>query len=174
MDIEKNYPMKISLMKTAYYTIVYPVKMGYVLSGENSRRELHKIEDFGIPLGIAFQVRDDLLGAFGVEDETGKPSDSDILEGKLTLLIQNTLARLEGTKRQDFMDQILSQEKSSSDVELIRSRIRDTGAFDETIDMHGELIEASLRGLDNMIIGRKSREILMGVIESIDELPALE
>jgi geranylgeranyl diphosphate synthase type I len=87
---------EISSEKTAYYTVVYPLLMGYVLSGGGNKKEIEKIHDFALPIGMAFQVRDDVLGVYGKTDMTGKPSDSDIEEGKLTMLVQKR-ARTYGT-----------------------------------------------------------------------------
>ncbi|MFA5518575.1 MAG: polyprenyl synthetase family protein, partial [Spirochaetota bacterium] len=56
-DIESNIPLRISLMKTAFYTIAYPMTMGYVLAGESKKSEMKRIEEFALPLGIAFQIR---------------------------------------------------------------------------------------------------------------------
>lgn len=170
-DPESDAPMQISLMKTAYYTMVYPLIMGYILSGEKSKNEMSNIEAFAVPLGIAFQVRDDLLGVFGVENDTGKPNDSDIHEGKLTLLVQNTVLKLSESDRSRFTGIFLSSEKSQDDVEFVRSCINDSGALDETIQRHRELIDESYNLLDNLVMKRANKDIMRGVIESIEDIP---
>jgi len=171
LDPASNAPMQVSLMKTAYYTMVYPMVMGYVLSGGRSSRERERIEQFGVPLGIAFQVRDDLLGVFGVEKETGKPNDSDIKEGKYTLLMQNTLERISGSLRDDFSSCFLKAEKSDRDVEFIRNTVMESGAMESTLGRHRELIDESRARLGDLAITGRSREVLLGVIESVEDVP---
>ncbi len=171
IDAGSDAPMMISLMKTAWYTMVYPVTMGYVLSGGNGRNELKAIEEFGVPLGIAFQIRDDILGVFGVESDTGKPNDSDIHEGKITLLVQNTMQKIDGAELEKFKGILLSQSKSEDDVRYIRDTIKTSGALDETIDRHRELIEEAGDKLDELRIGSYNRKFLAGVVESVDDIP---
>lgn len=171
IDPVSDAPMRISLMKTAYYTMVYPMIMGYVLSGGRNEREKKRIEDFGIPLGVAFQVRDDLLGVFGVEGDTGKPNDSDIREGKFTLLVQNAVASLQGSERAEFTGRFLKADKSEGDVEYVRSMIIDSGAMDDTISRHRELIDEARFKLDDLALTGRSRDVLCGVIESVEDVP---
>jgi geranylgeranyl diphosphate synthase type I len=171
IDPESDAPMQISLMKTAYYTMVYPLIMGYVLSGEKSKTEMESIEAFAVPLGIAFQVRDDLLGVFGIEKDTGKPNDSDIMEGKLTLLVQNTILKLEESDRVRFTDIFLSQDKSKNDIEFVRECISKSGAVEDTVQRHRELIDESYTLLDELVIAKYNKDIMRGVIESVEDIP---
>ncbi len=171
IDPESDAPLRISLMKTAYYTMVYPMMMGYVLSGGRNAREKQRITEFGVPLGVAFQVRDDLLGVFGIESDTGKPNDSDIREGKFTLLVQNAASNLQGNEREKFTKCFLKAEKSAGDVEFIRKSIIESGAMDQTINRHRELIEESKLKLGELAITGRSRDVLCGVIESVEDVP---
>jgi len=171
IDPGSDAPMQISLMKTAYYTMVYPLTMGYVLSGEKNKTEVSNIEAFAVPLGIAFQVRDDLLGVFGIEKDTGKPNDSDILEGKLTLLIQNTIIKLPESDRTRFTEIFLKSVKSAEDVEIIREYIRECGALEETIQQHRLLIDEAYNLLDELVIKKYNKDVLRGVVESVEDIP---
>ena len=171
IDPQSDAPMRISLMKTAYYTMIYPMMMGYVLAGGRNVNEKKRIEDFGIPLGVAFQVRDDLLGVFGVEGDTGKPNDSDIKEGKFTLLIQNAVMNLPADERPQFTECFLKTDKTDSDIDFIRRMIIDSGAMNDTINRHRELVDESRLKLDDLAISGKSRDVLCGVIESVADIP---
>lgn len=71
--------------KTAVYTFETPIRLGMILAGR-SEADMTPITPFAEALGIAYQIMDDLLGVFGTSEETGKPVDSDIKEGKRTLL----------------------------------------------------------------------------------------
>ena len=83
---------RMHALKTASYTTRGPVAMGALLAGASSDTRA-QLDAFATPLGIAFQLRDDLLGAFGSEAETGKPVGSDLRSGKRTALIAEALAR---------------------------------------------------------------------------------
>lgn len=76
--------------KTAKYTVEGPLHIGALLAG-GSPELLAKLSDYALPLGIAFQIQDDILGIFGSAERIGKPVGSDIQEGKLTLLTARAL-----------------------------------------------------------------------------------
>ncbi|WP_172797059.1 polyprenyl synthetase family protein [Devriesea agamarum] len=79
--------------KTVSYTVLRPLQLGAAAMGANHDL-LHTLEQFAIPLGTAFQLRDDLLGVFGDQANTGKSSTSDLTEGKRTVLLSRTRAAL--------------------------------------------------------------------------------
>jgi len=77
-DIERTYELK-----TASYTVQGPLALGAIASGANAK-QLDALRLYSIPVGIAFQLRDDLIGLFGAEKVTGKPFGSDLRAGKRT------------------------------------------------------------------------------------------
>ena len=77
--------MKMYHLKTANYTVIGPMQIGAILAGA-SKEDLELIQNFGTEVGVMFQLGDDLLGVFGNEEKTGKPTTSDIKEGKKTPL----------------------------------------------------------------------------------------
>jgi geranylgeranyl diphosphate synthase type I len=78
-------------LKTGSYTVNGPLKLGALLGGAQ-RPLLGRLEAFAEPVGLAFQLRDDQLGAFGDPGATGKPFGSDIREGKWTWIAQYAYA----------------------------------------------------------------------------------
>ena len=72
--------------KSAKYSVEAPLAIGAALAG-GSLAQLAGLRAFGLPLGVAFQLRDDLLGVFGDPAVTGKPAGDDLREGKRTVLI---------------------------------------------------------------------------------------
>jgi geranylgeranyl diphosphate synthase, type I len=91
-DIEKTYALK-----TSSYTVAGPLRMGALLAG-GTMEFVAELERFALPVGIAFQLRDDILSAFGDPQTTGKPFANDIRSGKRTLLMR---LALEGASRGD-------------------------------------------------------------------------
>jgi geranylgeranyl diphosphate synthase type I len=85
--------LTIATLKSGRYSVSRPLELGALLAGADADVAARLLE-VGDPLGVAFQLRDDLLGVFGDPAVTGKPAGSDLIEGKRTLLVAETLARL--------------------------------------------------------------------------------
>ncbi len=115
--------------KTAYYSIESPLLLGYILAHGACDADLaQKIHAVAHPLGIAFQLRDDVIGIFGDVAQTGKPIGSDIAAGKVTLLVAEARAR--ATKRQRAqLDALMGKEDlTPAEVATFRAVVEDTGA----------------------------------------------
>lgn len=91
-DFDVKQAMRVVRFKSAKYTVQRPVHVGAALAGADAVT-LEALSDVTIPLGEAFQLRDDLLGVFGDPDTTGKPAGDDLREGKRTTLIARTAER---------------------------------------------------------------------------------
>ena len=78
--------MTVLRYKSAKYSIERPLHIGATLAG-GTPDQLRRAGAFGLPLGEAFQLRDDLLGVFGDPAATGKPAGDDLVEGKRTVLV---------------------------------------------------------------------------------------
>jgi geranylgeranyl diphosphate synthase, type I len=98
---DRETALRVATLKSGRYSIARPLEIGAVLAGAEPAL-VTGLGRFGDPLGRAFQVRDDLLGVFGDQDSTGKSVASDLSEGKRTLLVAETLARLGPDARDDF------------------------------------------------------------------------
>lgn len=94
----ENEVLQVLEYKTALYTFEIPLKMGAIAAGIKSKQAFKTIEHFSHNLGLAFQIQDDILGTFGKSETTGKAIDSDIKEGKQTLL--TSFAMSEGSAEQ--------------------------------------------------------------------------
>jgi geranylgeranyl diphosphate synthase type I len=88
---------RIARYKSAKYTVERPLHLGAALAGRDDLRG--PLSDVGLPLGVAFQLRDDVLGAFGEPDVTGKPVGDDLREGKATPLVAIAAARADAQDR---------------------------------------------------------------------------
>jgi geranylgeranyl diphosphate synthase type I len=85
--------LRVVEFKTAKYTIEGPLHLGAALAGPASGAVAAAYTAYGLPLGVAFQLRDDILGVFGDPAETGKPAGDDLREGKRTVLLAIARAR---------------------------------------------------------------------------------
>lgn len=92
-------PEEIALRKTASYTTVGPLAIGGALGGATEDR-IRRLGEIGVPLGVAFQLRDDLLGIFGDPSVTGKPVGTDLERGKRTYIVEEALRRCTPSQRE--------------------------------------------------------------------------
>jgi geranylgeranyl diphosphate synthase, type I len=119
--------LRIVRFKSATYTIERPLQLGAALAGSP---DVAALSAYGLPLGIAFQLRDDVLGVFGDPAETGKPAGDDLREGKRTVLVALTLERASAAQAATVDELLGDPGLDAAGVELLRSVIVDTGALD--------------------------------------------
>lgn len=105
-DAEKVYELK-----TGSYTVRGPLRMGALMAGGNPRM-LTALDRFALPVGVAFQLRDDLLSAFGDPKQTGKPLGSDLKAGKNTPLVLTALKRARGRDHR-ILERVLGNERAT-------------------------------------------------------------
>jgi geranylgeranyl diphosphate synthase type I len=115
--------------KSAKYTIEHPLLIGATAGGV-PQAALGPLSRYGLALGEAFQLRDDLLGVFGDPAATGKPAGDDLREGKRTVLVAHALDRADPDQAA-LVDKLLGQPDLDADgIEELRSVLRETGAVD--------------------------------------------
>lgn len=107
-DVEEMHALK-----TGSYTVSGPLALGATLAGA-SPEVLAALEVYAAPVGVAFQLRDDLLGTFGSEEETGKPVGNDLKNGKRTVIIAEALR--EGGRLDDAGKQALARAFGRADA----------------------------------------------------------
>ena len=118
--------MDVYRLKTAQYTFECPLHIGAMLAGA-SRKDLKIISDYAIPAGIAFQIKDDILGMFGDQEKIGKPVGSDLRQGKQTLLIAKALQKASKADREKIKAALGNKNLTKKEVvEILRiiKRIR--------------------------------------------------
>lgn len=120
--------MAVYVQKTATYTFKLPLLAGAILAGAPIRN-LHALEGYAIPCGIAYQIRDDILDVFGQADQTGKLG-VDLTEGKRTLLIAETHRRATKAQRTILQAKLGRKDFSAQDAAVIRRIITETGSLE--------------------------------------------
>lgn len=134
-------PLTIAKQKTASYSFVSPLLMGATLAGA-PQEQLSLLEKLGEKLGVAYQLRDDILGVFGNEQTTGKSVDGDIKEGKQTLLIQVFNEYASPQQKEAFSANF---GKPDADIGAARSLLEESGArekIETLITEHQSQIES--------------------------------
>jgi geranylgeranyl diphosphate synthase type I len=141
--------LTVNRYKTASYTVQRPIQLGMALAGA-TETAIESVPAYAIPAGIAFQLRDDVLGAFGDPAETGKPSGQDLLERKPTWLRARLLGRC-------------PEAAGLTDVDRLRGLIVDSGTLADA--------EAQVRTLAAEALAAARRMLVPGPL--LDELVAL-
>ncbi|MEM0139243.1 MAG: polyprenyl synthetase family protein [Ferroplasma sp.] len=156
-SIENSYSeqnlLKLHFLKTARYTIQGPLLMGAYLSG--NKEYISNLKDFGKYAGIAFQLYDDVLGLFGDESKTGKPSKGDVNDGKKTLLMIRAYENSDSSKRSFIEKCLKSGNVSDSDFEELKNIVKESGSYDYSMNKIKEYNKLALAALDG-IHGDKS------------------
>jgi geranylgeranyl diphosphate synthase, type I len=137
--------LTVHRLKSAIYTVVAPMKIGALLAGSTTRR-LEDLEAIGTDLGIAFQLRDDVLGA-GFEAEASGKSSNDLTEGKRTLLVVRAWQLGSEADRARLGRVLGNPTAPSEDVERAREVLRATGSLQYSERRIEELTRRALRRL---------------------------
>jgi geranylgeranyl diphosphate synthase type I len=129
------------------YTIERPLHIGALLSGSYRVDDLlPDLSRYGLPLGDAFQMRDDVIGVFGDSADTGKPVGDDLLEGKPTPLLARAVA-LASPAQQAVLDRVGSDDLDAEGVAEIQQVIIDTGALAMLESAIHRLADAAIEAL---------------------------
>jgi geranylgeranyl diphosphate synthase type I len=162
--------MDILRCKTAVYTIVAPLQMGAVLGNmRQSTRAYQSIERFGLPVGMAFQLQDDILGVYGTESQLGKSVTSDLSEGKKTLLFWELHRRLDPHDQKRFMSTFGNQDVTEADVTWVRDKGRQTGALGAVQQRAQELITQATSVISDITADIRARLLLKSVADFVIE-----
>ncbi len=149
---------RIEWYKSGKYTVERPLHLGAALAGR--LEELRSpLSAFGLPLGEAFQLRDDLLGVFGAEEITGKPVGDDLREGKLTPLLAAAAARADaaGTRR---LERVGSADLGADEIAALCDLLVTTGAVEEIEASIERLVAESLAALERVPITDTAKQAL--------------
>jgi geranylgeranyl diphosphate synthase type I len=146
-------------LKTASYTVSGPLKLGAILGGATAPR-LQALERFALPVGIAFQLRDDLIGVFSPEEVTGKPFASDLKQGKRTVLALQGQRRARGTMLERWNRVFGNAAASRRDLEEVVRFLEDSGAKAAVERRIAKLYAESLEALDGARLRAPGKELL--------------
>ena len=150
--------LKVARFKSGKYSIERPLHFGAALAGRPEFNETYS--NFGLPLGEAFQLRDDVLGVFGDPKVTGKPAGDDIREGKRTVLIAVTMENSSSTERNIVTSALGNPSLSDSQVEEIQGIIKGTGALSEVEKLITELTDQAISALQQSKVEGKIVSVL--------------
>lgn len=159
--------LTVNTFKTAYYTVSRPLQLGVAAAAD--RPDVHAVcQEFGTDLGVAFQLRDDVLGVFGEPAVTGKPAGDDLRSGKRTVLLAEaiTLAEASDPVAANLLRTHIGTEMSDARVRELRDAIATVGALaaveDRIATLTGRAV-ATLEGADITVSARAALAELAGL-----------
>jgi geranylgeranyl diphosphate synthase type I len=145
--------------KSAKYTIEHPLLLGGRLAGADDDL-LGGYSAFGLPLGEAFQLRDDVLGVFGDPSETGKPAGDDLREGKRTVLVAKALAAATPAQAALVTRLLGDPGLDGGGVAALREILVDTGALASVEHRIGRLVDEAFAALARTDVAEPARGTL--------------
>jgi len=145
--------------KSAKYTIERPLHIGAVIAGASSAHQ-DLLSEYGLALGEAFQLRDDVLGVYGDKVVTGKPTGDDLREGKQTMLIARARELMDESATKTFKSTFGRKELTEDQVTTLQDLISDCGALAEIEAQIEALTALALDSLQSPIIESQAREAL--------------
>ncbi len=129
--------------KSARYSVEHPLVLGAALAGAAPER-LDLCRQVGLPLGEAFQLRDDLLGVFGDPATTGKPAGDDLREGKRTVLVARAAALADAPTRRLLAERLGDRTMDATTTQQLAHAISASGAVEQVEDLISSLAEPAL------------------------------
>jgi geranylgeranyl diphosphate synthase type I len=155
--------LRVARYKTSKYTIEGPLHLGAAAAGAPAET-FAALTAYGLPLGEAFQLRDDVLGVFGDPERTGKPAGDDLSDGKRTLLVALAMSKADESQAQLLRDGLGDRSLDEPRVAQLRSVIVDTGALDEVEQRIVERADEALRALHPDAVSPDARAALGALV----------
>ncbi|WP_396657866.1 polyprenyl synthetase family protein [Microbacterium sp.] len=144
--------LRVARFKSARYSVQQPLLIGAALAGADAGQTA-ALAAFGEPLGLAFQLRDDVLGVFGDASVTGKPAGDDLREGKRTVLIALARERLPAGGRH-VVDELLGDPGlDQAQIATLQRTVIDSGALDRVEDLITRYVREADRALSGAQLG---------------------
>ncbi len=166
-NVERS--LRIARFKSGKYSIERPLHLGAAIAERDAsiRQPLMwRLSEYGLPLGEAFQLRDDLLGIFGDPAVTGKPAGDDLREGKRTVLMAMAMERTTDAGRAELTANLGKVDLSLEIIEKLRGIILESGAVESVEGLIEKLTFDALTAAKSKEIAPESHELLAALAAS--------
>ncbi len=152
-------------MKTAGYTFVQPLRMGWALAG-SPKAFAGFAESFGRPLGIAFQIQDDLLDLTGTVKTLGKQPFSDLREGQHTLFTQHILKH-GNAKQKTMLKNILRSTVNEKQAKVVHALFEESGAFEDVAKVMNGYFKKAAKAITGSTFTEKQKQGFLALYEKV-------
>jgi len=157
---------RVVVYKSAKYSVEAPLAIGAALGGA-SLEQLATLREFGLPLGIAYQLRDDMLGVFGDPSVTGKPAGDDLREGKRTVLIALARASMPSSARRVLDDLLGDPELDAGQIAMLQSAISDSSAIDQVERIIDRNVGRAKEAIADAALSPAARQQLLKLADTV-------
>ena len=157
---------RVIVYKSAKYTVEAPLAIGASLA-EASLPQLAALRAFGLPLGVAFQLRDDLLGVFGDPAVTGKPAGDDLREGKRTVLVTLARQKLPASAARLFDELLGDDDLSEQQIGMLQTAVRESGAVEQVERIIAHNVATATAALSEAPLARSARDELGALADAV-------
>ncbi len=157
--------LRVARFKSAKYTIERPLHLGTAL-GDGAPELTAAFSSYGLPLGEAFQLRDDVLGVYGDPDVTGKPAGDDLREGKRTALVAYAFESANSAQADVLRSRLGDPHLDTDGVTVLRDVIEATGAVARVEGLITERASEAVQALDAVSMDDNARDALVKLAET--------
>ena len=158
--------LEIYRKKSGYYSFINPIACALALANRLDDEALAELEAFGLPAGVAFQLRDDWLGVFGDSKESGKANLDDIREGKNTFLVQATLANVKEEDRARLLSILGNEETTQESLQVVRQMMVSSGAVEASDAIMRDAAQTAIDAVDRVsCFSRQFAEVMKRIIQ---------
>jgi geranylgeranyl diphosphate synthase type I len=157
---------RVIVYKSAKYSVEAPLAIGASLA-EASLAQMAALSAFGLPLGVAFQLRDDLLGVFGDPGVTGKPAGDDLREGKRTVLVTLARQKLPASAARLFDELLGDDALDEQQIAVLQTAVRDSGAVEQVERIIAHNVGAARAALVDAPLARSARDELAALADTV-------
>lgn len=163
--VDLDRARRVIRAKSASYSVQQPLRLGAAMAGADEDG-LTACTAFGLPVGEAFQLRDDMLGVFGDPDLTGKPAGDDLREGKRTVLVTSAMTRASAQQRAVLQQALGNADLQPTQVQQVREILSATGADREVEELIADRVAEGLRVLDEAAVSPNAAAMLRSLVQA--------
>ena len=154
--------------KTARYTFEGPLHLGAMLAGCENKKTLQALSRYAVPLGIAFQIQDDILGVFGSEKKIGKSVASDIEEGKISILVVKARSTASVQEKKQINAILGKRQLTTKEIKVFQAILISTGSLQYAKDMADQYLRIGKSEMEKMILLPEAKKFLLGLVEYLE------
>lgn len=163
--------MAVHKAKTAIYTYENPLYIGAILAGLKGE-VFEVLTDYSMDGGVSFQLQDDILGIYGNPEKTGKSANSDLLQGKGTMMIQKAFELGNGDEKLTI-EKVWGKRKASiEDIEAAKAAIKSSGSYDYSNKVSRDLAAKAAKAADRLRelnLNKEAIDFIQGIAQYMVE-----
>lgn len=150
-NVREEDVLLVYKLKTSSYTVELPLHLGIIASENYNESILKEVTNYAVPAGLAFQIRDDIIGLYGDPKITGKPVGSDVKGKKKTILVIKAYEFADEDDRaflEVVYDKSYEKDITMEHVERVKNLVKETGSLEYCEKLLGDLVEKALKAID--------------------------